>query len=166
MKLRKANNEDINLIVQMYNDGSESLKNDGVNQWQGIDRPGREELIEILDEVYVLDDNGAVSTARIMEYDNQYDNIYEGKWLNETKNYYSVHRVATLKSKKRQGYAKKMMDEIEKLALLNNIKSIKIDTYKDNIKMHNFLLNNGYTFCGIIILNNGAKRDAFEKILK
>ena len=166
MEFRKANLEDIDLIVQMYNDGSESLKRDGVDQWQGVNKPGRMELMEIINEVYVLDDNGAVSTARIMEYDNQYDNIYEGKWINETKNYYSVHRVATLESGKRRGYAKIMLDEIEALAKKNNIMSIKIDTHKDNKKMHSFLEKKGYKYCGIIILNNGDKRDAFEKILK
>ena len=69
MDFRKASERDIESILQMYEDGSKSLKNDGVDQWQGNDKPGYDELIKIIDEIFVLDDNGAVATARIMTYD-------------------------------------------------------------------------------------------------
>lgn len=165
MDFRKASERDIESILQMYEDGSKSLKNDGVDQWQGNDKPGYDELIKIIDEIFVLDDNGAVATARIMTYDAQYDEIIDGNWLNNSKNYYSVHRVATLESKKRNGYAKLMMEYIEEKAKKEKIKSIKIDTHKENIKMQKFLEKLGYLYCGKIILNIGSERNAYEKIL-
>lgn len=165
MEFRKAELKDIDKITQMYEHGSKSLKKDNVDQWQGNDKPDREELLKIIDEIYVLDDNGAVCTARIMEYDNQYDEIYNGKWLNNSKNYYSIHRVATLEDKKRQGYAKIMFEYIENLAVENNIKSIKIDTHSGNKKMQRFLEKLDYKYCGEIILSIGDKRNAYEKIL-
>lgn len=167
MDFVKAEKNDVDNILQMYKDGADSLKQDGVDQWQDIkDRPNEKELLKIIDEVYVLRDGKAVSTCRIMNYDNQYDNIYEGKWLNNTDSYYAIHRVATLTEAKRKGYAATMMQEVEKLAKENNIKSIKIDTHHDNKKMQSFLKKSGYKYCGIIILNSGNKRDAFEKLLE
>lgn len=166
MEFRHATKDDIELILEMYEDGSKSLREAGINQWQGKDKPGEEELYKVLDEIYVLVDESAVSTARIIEYDNQYDKIYKGNWINNSDNYYAIHRVATLERKKRHGYAKSMFLEIEKLALKNNKKSIKIDTHCENIKMQNFLKSLDYKKCGEIILNNGDKRDAFEKIIK
>lgn len=165
MKLRKAEIEDLELILEMYEDGSKSLAKANINQWQGKDKPGKDELLKVLDEIYVLDDNEAVSTARIIEYDNQYDKIYNGNWINNSNNYYAIHRVATLASKTRKGYARKMLLEIEELAKKNKKKSIKIDTHCENTKMQNFLKSLDYEKCGIIILNNGDKRDAFEKII-
>lgn len=165
MEFRKAKLDDVDLIIKMYDDGSKSLNKDGIDQWQGNDKPNKEELLKILKEIYVLDDNGAVSSARIMEKDDQYNNIYNGEWLNNTDNYYSVHRVATLEEKKRHGYAKIMFDYIEDLARENNVKSIKIDTHSGNKKMQNFLEKLGFIYCGEIVLNIGAKRNAYEKTL-
>ena len=42
--------------------------------------------------------------------------------------------------------------------------SLKIDTHKDNIPMQKVLLRNGFKFCGIIHLENGDERLAYQKI--
>jgi len=46
-----------------------------------------------------------------------------------------------------------------------NIHSIKIDTHKKNESMKKMLSNNGFKYCGIIYLENGSERIAYEKII-
>ncbi|RVU55377.1 GNAT family N-acetyltransferase [Anaerosphaera multitolerans] len=164
MEIRKAQKEDIKIIYQMYLDGSESLRAEGVNQWQGVEKPQLWEVEDNLNQIYVLDDKGAVATARIMDYDPAYDKIYEGSWLSNGK-YYAIHKVATLNSKKRRGYAGKLLGEIEEFGRKNGISSLKVDTHEDNKTMQNFLLSLGYKYCGIVYLEIEGKRFAYEKII-
>ncbi len=42
--------------------------------------------------------------------------------------------------------------------------NIRIDTHKNNIPMQNLLRKNGYTRCGIIYLENGDERIAYQKV--
>lgn len=165
MKFRKATINDIKYIIDIYKDGVRSLKNDGVDQWQNPkDIPTTKDLFEMLEEIYVLCDKIPISTARIMSYDNQYDKIYNGRWLSTDK-YYAIHKVATIDSHKNKGLTSLMFAEIENLAVKNNIKSIKIDTHHDNKKMRKFLFKNNFKYCGKIKLTTGEMRDAFELIL-
>ena len=45
------------------------------------------------------------------------------------------------------------------------IKSLKVDTHRGNIGMQNLLKKIGYSYCGVITLESGDERLAFEKIL-
>ena len=42
--------------------------------------------------------------------------------------------------------------------------SIRIDTHEDNKPMRRFLEKCGFKFCGIIYLEDGSKRLAYEKL--
>ena len=46
------------------------------------------------------------------------------------------------------------------------IKNIRVDTHKDNKSMQGLLLKNNYKYCGVIYLEDGSKRIAFEKEVK
>ncbi|EFI42125.1 MULTISPECIES: N-acetyltransferase [Peptoniphilus] len=161
MIFRRANNDDIVFINKMYGDGSKLLGTLGVDQWQNDEMPSA----DLNDDIYVLDDEGIVATAVLMEHDKQYDVIYEGKWISDD-SYFAIHRVATSEDKRQMGYAKILFDEIEKFAILSGKKSLKVDTHRDNIPMQNFLKKMGYVYCGVIILDILKERLAFEKILK
>ncbi|WP_455539180.1 hypothetical protein [Terrisporobacter sp.] len=43
------------------------------------------------------------------------------------------------------------------------VHSIKIDTHEKNISMQNLLKKNNFEYCGIVYLEDGGKRVAFEK---
>ena len=45
------------------------------------------------------------------------------------------------------------------------MKSIKVDTHKDNISMQKLLRKNDFKYCGIIYLEDGSERIAFEKLI-
>lgn len=162
--LRLAVEKDVESILQMYLDGSNSLKEDGVDQWQGEYVPTIKDVDEHFGiDLYVLDVNGeVVSTACLVEgIDLDYENI-EGKWHTKIP-YISIHKVATSNKYKKQGYGKIMMQEIEKLAR-NRKLDLRIDTHEDNKKMIKFIKSCGYSYCGVVILEGKLKRFAYDKI--
>ncbi|MFR1314947.1 MAG: GNAT family N-acetyltransferase, partial [Clostridium perfringens] len=59
-----------------------------------------------------------------------------------------------------------LIKEAESLALNKGISSIKIDTHRDNISMQRAVVKNDFQKCGIIYLEDGSERIAFEKVLK
>lgn len=66
---------------------------------------------------------------------------------------------------KGQGLAAVMFKYMEELCLQKGVFSIKADTHNDNLAMQKVLKKNGFQYCGIIYLEDGSKRMAYEKIL-
>ena len=93
-----------------------------------------------------------------------YNKIYEGKWISEEP-YGVVHRFCVNLDLKLERKGSKLFNKIEELLVTKGIKSIKIDTHEENKSMRKTLLNNGFIYCGIIYVNNGEKRVAYEKII-
>ena len=46
------------------------------------------------------------------------------------------------------------------------LRCMRIDTHKDNKTMQRLILKNGYEYCGIIFVEDGTERLAFEKELQ
>ena len=59
--------------------------------------------------------------------------------------------------------SEEVREALKDIAKENNIKSIRIDTHKDNIPMQRALAKHGFIKCGIIHLANGDERIAFQK---
>lgn len=83
-----------------------------------------------------------------------YNIIEDGKWLNDAP-YGVIHRLAS--TGKVKGVAKACFDYC--FSLTNNI---KVDTNHNNIPMQNFFKKYGFSYCGIIYVNDGSPRDAFQ----
>lgn len=163
LKFRMANESDRESILEIYLEGAESLKNDGVDQWQGQYVPSFKDIDEHLGiDLYVLEyHKRVVSTACLVEgIDEDYENI-DGKW-NTSIPYISIHKVATSNKYKKQSFAKKMMSYIENLAKRKRM-DLRIDTHKDNKKMRNFILSCGYKYTGEVILQGELERLAYDK---
>lgn len=87
----------------------------------------------------------------------------DGKWLSEEK-YVVAHRMAINHDVKRHGMGTALMEAIEKYARSCGIASFKIDTNFDNFAMLGLLRKLGFTYCGEIEYEGGA-RMAFEKLI-
>ena len=87
--------------------------------------------------------------------DPTYRRIYDGAWLND-RSYGVIHRIAV--SSHQRGVASFCFD----YALLR-CKNLKIDTHRDNRPMQRSLEKNGFVRCGIIHLENGDERIAYQK---
>ncbi|MDO5040875.1 MAG: GNAT family N-acetyltransferase [Peptoniphilus sp.] len=161
MKFRKAISADLEIINEIFKEGSRSLGALGVDQWQGSTVP----VAEDEKGFYVLEDGEEVTAvALIMDYDPQYDMIYDGQW-NYDENYVAVHKLATKITSKRKGYGSTLLREIEKLAMDKGVYVIRIDTHRDNLPMNNLLIKQGYKRAGRIELIDGGKRVAYDKKL-
>lgn len=163
LTFRMANESDRESILEIYLEGAESLKNDGVDQWQGQYVPSFKDIDEHLGiDLYVLEyHKRVVSTACLVEgIDEDYENI-DGKW-NTSIPYISIHKVATSNKYKKQSFAKKMMSYIENLAKRKRM-DLRIDTHKDNKKMRNFIMSCGYKYAGEVILQGELERLAYDK---
>ena len=91
-----------------------------------------------------------------IEEDPTYKVIYDGEWKNADK-YAVVHRIAS--AGKSKGVGSFCMNwAYEQFA------NVKIDTHQDNLVMQNMLKKNGFVYCGIIHLENGEERLAFQRV--
>lgn len=160
---RMANESDRESILEIYLDGAEALKTDGVDQWQGQYVPSFKDVDEHLGvDLYVLEyHRKIVSTVCLVEgIDEDYENI-NGKW-NTSLPYISIHKVATSNEYKKQSFGRKMMSYIENLAKRKRM-DLRIDTHKDNKKMRNFIISCGYKYTGEVILQGELERLAYDK---
>ena len=165
---RKAKLDDVNQIMKVIVQAKEYLKSQGIDQWQ--DGYPSKEVIEndIKNNVsYVVEDDGRVIATAMISFDGEkdYDQIYEGKWISNS-DFVVVHRIAVDDDFKGRGIARKIIDEAEKMCITRGVKSIKIDTHRDNLSMQKFLKKNGFEYCGIIFLEDGIERFAFERLIK
>ena len=163
LTFRMANESDRESILEIYLEGSNSLKEDGVDQWQGNYIPSFKDIDEHLGiDLYVLEyHKRVVSTVCLVEgIDEDYENI-KGKW-NTSIPYISIHKVATSNEYKKQSFAKKMMRYVENFAKRKKM-DLRIDTHKDNIKMKNFIISCGYKYAGEVILQGKLERLAYDK---
>lgn len=163
LKFRMANESDRESILEIYLDGAEALKADGVNQWQGQYIPSFKDIDKHLGiDLYVLEyHRRVVSTACLVEgIDEDYESI-NGKW-NTSIPYISIHKVATSNKYKKQSFGRKMMRYVENFAKRKRM-DLRIDTHKDNKKMRNFIISCGYKYTGEVILQGELERLAYDK---
>lgn len=163
LTFRMANESDRESILNIYLEGANALKEDGVDQWQGQYVPSFKDVDEHLGvDLYVLEyHKRIVSTACLVEgIDEDYENI-NGKW-NTSLPYISIHKVATSNEYKKQSFGRKMMSYIENFAKRKKM-DLRIDTHKDNKKMRNFILSCGYKYTGEVILQGELERLAYDK---
>lgn len=105
-------------------------------------------------------DNIAVATfAFVPGPEPTYSIINGGEWIDDTQEYYVIHRIASLPED--HGIIKTIMDYC--FGITNNI---RIDTHRDNRIMQHLMQKEGFTYCGIIYLDNGDERLAYQKMRK
>ena len=160
MEIRKAVFADLERINEIYALAREFMKRTG-NPHQWRDTSPRKALVEGDIEkgqsfVCVQDEKIVGVLAFIEGEDPTYKTIYEGRWISD-RPYSVIHRIAS--SGEVKGTGEFMMKWAEE-----RCPHIRIDTHKDNRVMQNMLGKLGYEYCGIILLENGEERIAFEKV--
>lgn len=148
---------DLERVMELYRGAALFMAASGnPSQWKG-GYPSRE-LVKadiLIGASYVIEDKQieAVFTFQTGE-DPTYEKIKQGKWLNDDP-YGTIHRLASAGS--RSGMAgiciRWCMD------LCHNLRA---DTHADNVIMQHILEKNGFIRCGIICLQNGEPRIAYQ----
>ncbi len=165
MQLRPAQEKELPAIWLILQQAIEQRRLDGSTQWQ--DGYPNEDSIRhdmAIGAAYVLKDAHEIVAyvALIFGEDPAYNDI-QGQWLTEG-DYLVVHRLATSKARKKQGYAVHLFGLLEKLCLARGVYSIKVDTNFDNKAMLHILQKLKYSYCGEVLMR-GEARLAFEKVL-
>ena len=161
MTIRKATPDDLEDMKELFVCARKYMKENGnPTQWKD-DRPDINLVInDILhDNSYViLNDDEIVGTfACIRGIEPTYLDI-DGAWLNDDE-YVTIHRIAS--NGRCKGIFDEMMDYAEKMNI-----DIRIDTHRDNKIMQYLISKHGFEYCGIIIVDDGTERLAYQKICR
>lgn len=166
MKFRKSKIEDIPMMMEIIKQAQNYFKSKDIDQWQDgypNEENLREDIIQGESYVMLLDDKIVATAVISFRGESTYNEIYRGNWLSD-REYAVVHRVAVNDDYKGQGLSHKIIEFSQKKCKELGYSSIKIDTHKDNFVMRSLLEKNGFKYCGIILLEDGAERVAYEKL--
>lgn len=161
LTFRNATEDDLDEIMNIYSDAKDFMRASGnMDQWTN-GYPQRELTESSINnaDLYVCCDVSDILCVYFFKLANDptYDKIYNGTWLNDEP-YGVIHRIAVAKSARGKGIATRVLEECLKRA-----KNIRIDTHRDNTPMQRSLEKNGFKRCGIIYLENGDERLAYQK---
>ena len=139
---RGARRADLDAILKIYARARQAMADSGnPTQW-GDHFPPQELLEEDIDSnrlfLYLVNGELEGVFAFILGPDPTYARIEDGKWLNDTLPYGTIHRLASA--------------------------SLRADTHADNKIMQHLLEENGFTKCGIIHVEDGTPRIAYQKM--
>ena len=159
MKIRQAKKSDWESILKVYEIAREYMRQTGnPTQW-GNDRPGKELLEEDIKkgELFVgEDDKGDIHFvfAFILGEDPTYSYIENGSWPS-CEPYGTIHRIAS------DGTACGVVRTAVEYCK-NVISNIRIDTHENNKTMQHVLDKLGFVKCGIIYVDDGTPRIAYQ----
>lgn len=159
MLIRNTEAHDLEAVMEIYASAREFMRDNGNGGQWGQTHP-RRELIEADIENkngYVVEENGEIIGTFFFKIgeDPTYKVIHDGKWINDGE-YGVMHRIAV--KYHGCGIVGFVYDHC-----YNIIKNLRIDTHKDNIPMQRSLEKAGFKYCGIIHIDSGDERIAYQK---
>ena len=170
MLIRKTEIADLDALMLIFDEARATIASLGIDQWQN-GYPSRvviEKDIELAQSRVVTSDGGVcASFALIFNGEPTYDRIYDGEWLTgDSDSYIAIHRVAISVAMRGCGIAGEIVNYAADAARKLGRKSLRIDTHRGNVVMRKMLEKQGFFHCGIIYLENGDERVAYEKIIE
>ena len=158
MNIRKAKISDLSQIISIYAYAREIMRTTGnETQWKNT-YPTNDIISSDIENGYLrilFDEEGIQGVfAFLPDGDPVYDCI-DGAWINE-KPHAAVHRVAS--AGKKRGLLPLCMSYCFSLS-----DNIKIDTHENNKIMQHQLEKLGFVRCGIVTLENGETRIAYQR---
>ena len=166
--VRKTQIDDLPAVLQLYRQAREFMKANGnPTQWKD-NRPSEAAItkdIETGTSYAVVSTDGEGNETIEAEFslwmgddpDPNYA-VIDGAWLAPGP-YGVIHKVAS--GGKRNGAVIFAMEWCE-----TQIDNLRIDTHADNIPMQKLIAKMGYTYCGIVTVDDGTPRLAYQKVLK
>ena len=158
--IRCAQVLDLPVILEIYKRARAYMAETGnPNQW-GTTSPAQEMIEQDIEEqklyVYVNEDEiRGVFFFDICE-DPTYAYIEDGKWISDEP-YGVIHRIAS--SGVEKGVLGKCIDFCKQ-----QTNHLRIDTHHDNKIMQHLVVKNGFERCGIIYIQDGSARIAYEYV--
>lgn len=159
--IRNSRPEDLERMQQIFAQAREKMVACGnPNQWTG-GYPTDEMLLQDMANGtgYVLEQEGEIVGSFMLApgIEPTYINIYEGEWLQPEMPYLTIHRMASAHGIK--GVLPAVCQWV-----FERTDNIRIDTHRQNAIMHHLLRKEGFIYCGIIYLEDGDERLAYQKL--
>ena len=160
MKIRKSELADLEKILRVYEYAREQMRlNGNPSQW-GDKYPAESVLIRDIENgnSYLIEESGRICGVFtfIIGTEPTYRKI-EGVWKNEER-YGTIHRIASA------GLENGIFEQCLKYCE-SKIANIRIDTHFDNKIMQHLIEKNGFERCGIIYVEDGSPRIAYQRMV-
>ena len=161
MMIREARPSDMSAIMQVMEAAKKIMRSSGnMHQW-GEGYPSEAVIQSDIEKNggFVVEEDSKVVAyfAFLPSPEPTYDRIYGGRWLDDVQPYHVIHRIASYPNV--HGIFKSIMD-----FCFSRDANIRIDTHKDNTIMQHNIEKHGFTYCGIIYLESGDERLAYQRI--
>lgn len=148
--IQLANSSDLNEIKQLTEACALAMQEKGIFQWNEL-YPSREKLAEDIDkeQLFILKEEGEARGIIVLtpEMDEEYIPV---EWLTPNNENLYVHRLATHPSVWGKGYGQHLMDFAEAFARNNRYRSVRLDTFSQNLRNQKFYEMRGYQRLGNI----------------
>ena len=149
---------DLPEILNIYKHARTFMAQNGNNTQWADGYPHRELLLKDIQkrQLYLCCDAHAVYGvfAFIIGEDTTYAHIEDGSWLSDAP-YGTIHRIASA------GIVRGIADACLEFCLSAGV-NIRIDTHADNHPMLSWIRKRGFEHCGIIRVEDGSPRIAFQ----
>lgn len=165
--LRRAQLQDLTVIMKIIDDAKELLKKNGSPQWQNgyPDQENFTQDIVMQTNWILINDNKVVATATLqLTPEPTYRNITQGQWQQPDEPYATIHRVAISSNYRSQGLSKLLFSNLLTVGQMQGIKNFRVDTHRSNKAMQHIAENFNFKKRGIIKVNdqNDPERLAYE----
>ena len=165
--LRLTTEQDVAKVLEIIQGAQQQMGISGIPQWQD-GYPNATVILEDIsqDESFVYEVDGEIAATTVISTrpDSFYDVITDGEWL--TNGVYGViHRIAVAEKFKGQGIIKKVVQEAIKMLQEQQILALRIDTHAENKPMLGLISAVGFTYCGVVFVEDGSPRNAYELVL-
>ena len=159
MRIRRATHKDLDQVMECYEAGIATMRANGNDRQWGNGYPSREIAGADVDAgqlIVAADDDGTIvgCMSFIPGPDPTYAVIEGGAWLDDGP-YHVVHRIATRASGR--GVGSTLMGWA-----CNHTRCVRVDTHEVNVPMRRMLEGMGFSYCGVIHLENGDPRVAYQ----
>ncbi|ALS01281.1 acetyltransferase [Enterococcus silesiacus] len=168
--LRTATAADLPEIMQIIYAARRLLEKNKVPQWQNGEGPNVLQLEQDIarQQCYLLIVDQHIAGLGIISTDKEapYEQIKKGQWLETTRDYAVLHRVALAPAYQGKGLALTLMNFLVTVARLSDHLDIRIDTHPQNIAMQQLVKKAGFVYRGDILLPvPDGERVAYQLIL-
>ena len=173
MLIRATTPADVPVVMAIIEEARRTIATLGIDQWQN----GSPNIAMITRDVeagqgrVVTLDGEVVGTFAVIQNGEPVYAVIDGAWHTPDRDaegnwtYIALHRVAISVAHRGSGISTAVIRYAKDIARSMGRYSLRIDTHEGNVVMRRMLERHGFVKCGVIYLENGDHRVAYEKTI-